>query len=377
MMPLNLALLSPMQLETIVIAVVVSAACALSGVFLVLRRLSLVSDAISHAILLGIVLAFFLTHDLASPLLIIAAAGTGVLTVWLIELLTRTRLIKEDAGIGLVFPVLFSIGVILISRYAGNVHLDVDAVLVGELAYATLDRLDILGLSVPKSLVVMGPVLMLNILFITLFNKELKLSTFDAGLAAALGFMPVLLHYALVTVVSVTAVGAFDAVGSILVVALMIVPAAAAYLLTDRLSVLILLSVGIGAGSAVGGYFIARWLDTNIAGAIATTCGIAFALVLVCAPRRGLLAQLLRRNRQRVEFAGRLLTVHLLQHEGEPTAAYECSLEHLGEHLRWSRPFAQRVVSRAVQAGHIRRRGDGLELTGLGRAVADAALGHS
>jgi len=377
MMPLGLAMLSQPQIEIIVIAVVVSAACALSGVFLVLKRLSLVSDAISHSILLGIVAVFFLTHDLASPLLIVGAAATGVLTVWLIELLTRTRLIKEDAGIGLVFPVLFSIGVILISRYAGNVHLDVDAVLVGEILYAPLDRVDILGTSLPKSLVVMVPILLINIVFITLFNKELKLSTFDAGLAAALGFMPAVLHYVLVAVVSVTAVGAFDAVGSILVVALMIVPAAAAYLLTDRLSVLILLSVGIAAACAVGGYFAARALDTNIAGAMATVCGIAFALSLTFAPRRGLLAQVLRRSRQRVEFAGQLLTVHLLQHEGEPSAEYECSFDHLGEHMRWSDEFAAKVVARVVQEGYIERSGDRLELTGLGRAVADSALGKS
>ena len=215
--------LSP-QIEIQIIAAVVAVACALPGVFLVLRRMALMSDAISHAILLGIVLAFFVVEDLASPFLIIAAAITGVITVVLVELLHGTGLVREDAAIGIVFPALFSGGVILISRYAGSVHLDTHAVLLGELAFAPLERLSVLGYSLPKSLWVMGAILLINLIFITLFYKELKLATFDAGLAAALGFSPVLIHYGLMTLVSVTAVGAFDAVGSILVVALMIAP---------------------------------------------------------------------------------------------------------------------------------------------------------
>ncbi len=130
----------PEQLDILLIASVVAASCALVGCFLVLRRLSLMSDAISHAILFGIVLAFFVVESTASPLLIIAAMLTGLLTVVLVEWLTGTRLVKEDAAIGLVFPLLFSVGVILISRYASNVHLDVDAVLLGELAFAPFDR---------------------------------------------------------------------------------------------------------------------------------------------------------------------------------------------------------------------------------------------
>ena len=173
-----------------IIAVVVAVACALPGVFLVLRRMALMSDAISHAILLGIVLAFFVTEDLSSPLLIIAAAATGVLTVSLVELIHRTGLVREDAAIGIVFPALFSCGVILISRFAGDVHLDTDAVLLGELAFAPLDRLAIFGYELPKSLWVMGGILLINLIFIGLFYKELKLTTFDVGLAAALGFSP-------------------------------------------------------------------------------------------------------------------------------------------------------------------------------------------
>src|SRR5688572_4582188 len=169
------------------ISSVTAAACALPGVFLVLRRMALMSDAISHAILLGIVLAFFVTENIASPLLVLAAALTGVLTVSLVEMLNRTRLVREDAAIGLVFPALFSVGVILISRFAGNVHLDVDAVLLGELAFAPFNRLVVGGRDLgPRTLWLMGGVLLLNAGFIAAFYKELKLTTFDAALAGAL-----------------------------------------------------------------------------------------------------------------------------------------------------------------------------------------------
>ena len=243
------------EIEIQLLAVVVAAACALPGTFLVLRKMAMMSDAISHAILPGIVIAFFLTHNLNSPLLILAAAATGVLTVMLVELLMSTRLVREDAAIGLTFPVLFSIGIILIARYAGDVHLDTDAVLLGEPAFAPFDRLIVGGRDIgPRALYVMSAVGLANVAFIALFYKELKIATFDAGLAAALGFGPVLIHYGLMTFVSITAVAAFDAVGSILVVAMMVAPSAAAYLLTDRLRDMILLSVAIGAASAVGGF---------------------------------------------------------------------------------------------------------------------------
>jgi manganese/zinc/iron transport system permease protein len=241
------------ELEIQLLAVTVAVSCALPGVFLVLRRMALMSDAISHTVLLGIVLAFFVVKDLTSPLLIVGAAATGVLTVALVEALQRTGLVKEDAAIGLVFPALFSIAVILITRFAADVHLDTDAVLLGEIALAPFRRVEVAGHDLgPRALWVMLGILLLNAAFLAAFYKELKLSTFDPALAAALGFSPALLHYAFMGVVSVTAVGAFDSVGSILVVAFMIVPPASAYLLSDRLGRVIGLSAGIGAALGRG-----------------------------------------------------------------------------------------------------------------------------
>ncbi len=362
--------------EIQLIAVVVAVACALPGVFLVLRRMAMMSDAISHTVLLGIVLGFFAIGSLESPLLVLAAAAMGVVTVSLVELLLRTRLVRQDAAIGLVFPALFSVAVILISRFARGVHLDVDAVLLGELTFAPLDRINLGSVDLPRSLVVMGVILLVNMLVIGLFYKELKLTTFDAGLAAALGFSPALVHYGLMLMVSVTAVGAFDAVGSILVVALMIAPASAAYLLTDRLSRMLLYSAALAAAGAIGGFWLAWFLDANIAGAIAAVLGVLFLGAFLLAPRRGLAAQGVRRARQRWEFAQTALAIHLLNHENTPEMSSECRVDHLHYHMRWEPNFASTVVDQAESSGLVRRSNGDLQLTDDGRARARTALVH-
>jgi len=362
-------------LEIQLVAVVVAVACSLSGVFLVLRRMALMSDAISHTVLLGIVLVFFLTHDLGSPLLIFGAALVGVATVALVEVLRRTNLVREDASIGLVFTALFSVAVILISRYAGDVHLDTDAVLLGEIAFAPFRRLEVNGVDLgPRTLWVMGGVLLLNALFIGLFYKELKLSTFDPGLAAALGFSPVLLHYAFMTLVSVTVVGAFDAVGSILVVALMIAPPATAWLLSNSLRGMLILSVLTATAAALLGFWTAWIVDASIAGCMASAAGLLFGLAFLFAPERGIISAVRRRRRQRWEFARLMLAIHLLHHEGTPAADEECREEHLGEHLRWDPVFARRVVMEAESAELLQRRSGQLVLTDRGRAVAHQAM---
>jgi manganese/zinc/iron transport system permease protein len=363
------------QLEILLIAAVTAAACALVGVFLVLRRMAMMSDAISHAILFGIVLAFFVTKDLASPFLAGAAALTGVLTVSLVELVSRSGRVREDAAIGLVFPALFSLGVILIARHAGSVHLDVDAVLLGELAFAPFNRLEALGYDLgPKGFYLMSGILALDALFIGVFYKELKLATFDPGLAGALGFAPGLIHYALMALVSVTAVGAFDAAGSILVVALMIAPPATAYLLVDRLSRMLLLSVSFGVASAVSGYWIAHVLDASIAGSMASMTGLLFGLTCLFAPDRGLVAIVSRRRRQRLEFAQTMLAVHLYNHEGLPEALRENTVAHLHERLKWEPSFAERAVDAAVRRGLAMRLHGFLFLTDSGRLAAREAI---
>ena len=274
-----------------------------------------------------------------------------------------------------MFPALFSVAVILISRYADSVHLDTDAVLLGELAFAPFDRFVLFDFDFgPKALVLMSAVLIVNVVTIWLFYKELKLATFDAGLALALGFSPALVQYGLMTIVSVTAVGAFNAVGSILVVALMIAPPATAYLLTDSLQRMLGLSALLGATAALGGYWLSYALGASIAGSMATVAGLQFGAAYLLAPGSGLIAAARRRARQRWEFAQTMLAIHLLQHEGLPEETEESRVDHLPRHLRWESGFAAEVVREAERRQLIQQSAGSLVLTARGREVAVAAL---
>ncbi len=359
------------QLEIQLIAAVVAIACAIPGVFLVLRKMALISDAISHSILPGIVIGFFITENLNSPLLIILAAITGVITVILVEAIQKTGLVKEDTAIGLVFPALFSIGVILIAKNANDVHLDIDAVLLGELAFAPFDRLLLSGVDIgPKSLWVMGVILLLTIGLLVAFFKELKVSTFDTGLSAALGFSPVVLHYGLMTVSSITVVGAFEAVGAVLVVALMIAPAATAYLLTSDLKKMLVLSIIFGVFSAIAGYWVAHVLDGSIAGSMTTVLGIIFLLVYLFAPRKGLIAVLYRQRQQRTEVSLLTFLLHLNNHEEES----ERRVQHLNEHINWQKVRSTIVVDLALKNNLITLDQDIVSLTVKGKEFTDLAL---
>lgn len=355
------------QIEIQLIAVIVAVACTLPGTFLVLRKMSMMSDSITHTILLGIVLAFFVTHDLSSPLLIAGAALMGVVTVWLTELLNRTRLLAEDAAIGVVFPLLFSIAIILITRYAGSVHLDTDSVLLGELAFAPFDRMMIGGVDIgAKAIYTTGSLLLINLAAIIIFFKELKVATFDPMLAAVLGFSPMLIHYGLMTLVSLTTVGSFEAVGSVLVVAFMIGPPATAYLLTDDLKRMLILSGVIGALNGILGYQAAALLDVSIAGSMAVVTGLIFLLVFVLAPRRGLIRSLLRRRKQKLEFAKMTLLFHLYNHAGSEEEASECGVDAIPLELHWESAYTAELLRFLTQDGYVQISGGLAKLTEKG-----------
>lgn len=359
------------QLEIQLIAALVAVACALPGTFLVLRKMAMISDAISHSILPGIVLGFFLTQDLNSPLLILLAAVTGVITVVLVEFIQNTGLVKEDTAIGLVFPALFSIGVILIAKNANDVHLDIDAVLLGELAFAPFDRLIFGGTDIgPKSLWVIGTILLITTTLLILFYKELKLSTFDKGLAATLGFSPLLIHYGLMTVSSVTVVGAFDAVGAVLVVALIIAPAATAYLLTDDLRKMLLLSCGFGILAAIAGYWMANILDASIAGSMTTVLGIIFLIVYLFAPKQGVVSVLFKERQQRKEVSLLVFLLHLQNHQEEA----ERHVNHLREHINWQKVQAKTVLELAIKNNLVEVSDQIVALTEKGQEFTDEAL---
>lgn len=363
--------MSSAQIDIQLIAMLVAIACAIPGTFLVLRKMAMISDAISHSILPGIVLGFFITHDLNSPILILLAAFSGVITVFLVEFIQKTGLVKKDTAIGLVFPALFSIGVILIAKNANDVHLDIDAVLLGELAFAPFDRLLFNDIDLgPKSLWVIGTILMITITLLIMFFKELKLSTFDKGLAATLGFSPILIHYGLMTVSSITVVGAFDAVGAILVVALMIAPAASAYLLTNDLKKMLLLSCTFGVFAAISGYWLANLLDGSIAGSMTTMLGVTFLMVYFFAPNKGLISVMFRQKRQRKEVSLLTFLLHLQNHSEER----ERHVNHLQEHINWQKIRSKTVLDLALRNNMISIEKNIVTLTDKGQKFTERAL---
>jgi manganese/zinc/iron transport system permease protein len=348
----------------------VGAAATLVGVFLVLRKSSMLSDAISHSIVLGIVVVWLLAHEQSGTLQIIGAALTGVLTVFLTELLASTRKVKNDAAIGLVFPVLFSIGVLLLNLYARDVHIDQHTVLLGEIGFIWLKTFAIAGHEVPQALVWMGAVTLVNGAFVLLFFKELKLATFDPALAKALGFAPTALFYALLLLTSTTAVAAFDAVGAVLFIAFVIVPPAAAYLLTDRLSTMLVLGILISGASSVLGYQAAVLMDVSIGGMMAVMTGVFLAAAFLFGPRYGVVAQYWRYLNQRYVNESHALAVYLLNHERKGEPGEEGTLSTLKEHLRWGDRKLQQVVQRSLRLGYVLQDGMQLHLTTKGRRAA-------
>ncbi len=456
----------------ILIGALIATSGALLGTFLLLRRMALVTDAISHSVLLGIVVTFLLItlvldreFDYSSPLLLIGSALAGVGTVFLTEWLFQSGLIKQDAALGLAFPFLFAIGVILISRYADNVHLDIDAVYVGEIGLASSNtnshcltncepititpddpraitvrrcmncaaenlyprdpraefeefcgncgtytpseavRAEAQGIPIyddneerptfvywPKSITIMGLIMLLNLSFVLLFYKELQLTAFDAALASTLGFRPNLLLYVLLFLVSITAVGAFDAVGAVLVVAFFIIPPAAAYLLTDRLYQMLLIAPIIGVfatstgidlarGQFLGVFSVNRLLEAlddivglggytewnvSISASMVMMMSFCFIVAWIASPRYGLLATLIRRWYQHRQFAEQLLLGHLYNHQHMESMADECSINTLPMHLNWSQHQVERIIRNLRSRHWIEIRGEQVMLTDSG-----------
>jgi manganese/zinc/iron transport system permease protein len=283
-------------------------ACCLLGPFLVLRRVALMGDAVSHAVLPGIVAAFLIFQTRAPLVVVVGAAVFAIVCVLAIEALRGTGLVASDAAIGLVFPALFALGVLGIHRYADDIHLDLDSTIYGEIAFTPFRTMEIGGVPFVRSVVVMGVVAAVNLLLVSVLWKELKVTSFDPEFARTIRVSPRLLSRLLLIAVAITAVTAFESVGAILVVTLLIVPAAAAYLLTDRLVAMVAISVAIGWISAVGGYAGAIRIDASIAGAMGLCAAALFAIALIGSPRYGLVARAVRRSRRRRAIAAALAT---------------------------------------------------------------------
>lgn len=281
------------------LALVTALACTLPGNFVVLRRSSMLVDAISHAILPGIVLGYLITRDLRSPVLIVGAAVAGLVVVVGSEWLTRSGLVTGDAPQGLVFPALFSIGVLLVSTQFADVHLDTHAVLVGDLNLAAFGQLTIGGVPVgPQYLFVMLGLLTLNAVVLAVLFPRLTLDSFDPAFARSLGPVSRLASAALMLLIAVTVTAGFHAAGAILVVALVVVPPATARLLTRRVPQMVIASLLVAAVGALGGFWLAYWLDAATSAGMAVAIGLVFVAVLA---GRGLRRAAVTRRHLRLE----------------------------------------------------------------------------
>lgn len=263
-------------------AILVASSCGLLGVFLLLRKMAMVGDAISHAVLPGIVLAFLISGSRDSLIVLLGAMVVGVVATVLIEVFHKKARLQEDASIGVTFTWLFAIGVILISVFSRQVDLDQDCVLYGEIAYVPLD-LFILdsGTSLgPRALWIGALTFLLVALFVWKGYKGLQITSFNQEYAVAIGISAGVWHYALMSMVSLVTVASFEVVGAILVVALLVGPAASAYLISKRLPQMLLYTIGFGILSSISGYYLAKYIDGSIAGAIATMTGVWFSLTL-------------------------------------------------------------------------------------------------
>ncbi|MGP1471156.1 MAG: metal ABC transporter permease [Schwartzia sp. (in: firmicutes)] len=353
--------------DAFLVLALTSAACALPGVFLLLRNLSMMADAISHTVLLGIVLAFFLTHDLSSPWLLFGAALMGVVTVMGVELLGRTKALKTDDAIGVLFPMLFSLAVILISKYAGNVHLDTDMVLMGEVIYAGLDTVPVFGHEVPAAALKMGGIFLLNAAFIALFYKELKLSTFDEETARLMGMATGALFYGLMTLISLTTVAAFDAVGSILVISFFIAPAATALLFTKRLHHALMLAILVGVIGSAAGCALAVHFNASMSGMCALVNMVVYLVAVLCHPK-GVLTKRLHQARNKARLRQELLLLHIGTHTAHQRYSPENEVTKIAAHLRWKAADIERVSAELESADLLTRAGNYYLLTEKGEA---------
>ncbi|WP_144658245.1 metal ABC transporter permease [Candidatus Phytoplasma pini] len=338
--------------------ILTSITCSILGNFLILQKKSMLVDAISHSILLGIVISVLFTKDLSSPWLIIGATVTGILTSYLSELLSNNEKINEDASIGITFSLFFAIAIIVIGINLGgikNAHVDIDAAILGDPNLLTFD----------KNIRILG-ILILNILFITFFYKELKINSFDKAFTASLGFSTFFLNYMLITLISLTSVITFDAVGVILVIALMIGPAATTLLFTKNLCHSILISILISFLSAHLGYCISILTDLPSSSLTAFIVFIFFLLVFFFEPTQGIILKFFHHRSRKKDFIVINLLIHLENNEKKNKINY---LNQIIQDLKNYSLNYEKYIKKALEKKYIIIQNQKIFLTILGKEI--------
>lgn len=333
----------------ILAAALCSLACGLTGVYLVLRRLSMLGDAISHAILPGLAGAFLLTGTRDIWAMLIGAGLVGLLTAVGASVLRRVGRVQDDAALGVVFTSLFALGVLMISWTARQIDLDPGCVLYGLLEFTPFDTRTILGAEVPRVVVTLSVTLAVVVAIVSALFKEIRLVAFDPGLATSMGISALLVHGLMLAMTAGVTVVSFEAVGSILVVTMLIAPGATAHLLTDRFGRMYLIAGLAAISAAVLGYLLALRLNTSVAGMISVVAGGQFVMAAVLGPRYGIVARGLRRG---------LLTLRI------------CREDILGMLYRWHEEADRNPNARPLRLAEVL---DAIRAPRLGR-LAVAAL---
>lgn len=333
---MTLLALTSMELHqafwTIAVAGVCSVSCALLGCFLLLKRMSMLGDAIGHGVLPGIVFAVLLTGQITSIYILVGAMVFGLVTAILAETLSSSSSVSEDASLGVVYTSLFALGVILISKYLRFAHIDLDCVFLGLLEVVPINTVDYFGLEIPLAFPTMLLMLILTLGFLGFFWKELTIVAFDPALAQSMGFSPRLVNYLLVALVAGSTVSAFEAVGLILVLAVLIVPAATAHLLTDRLGPMLGWAALLAFSAAVLGYLLRNLggYSLDISGMMSVVLGLQFALVVLVAPRHGLAAQAWRNFQLSIRIAQEDIVATLYRADEAGVKTYSLALKEHG-----------------------------------------------
>lgn len=353
------------MIDSYLVLLITSICCSLLGVFLVLRDMSMIADAIAHSVLLGIVIAFFITQDIGSMWLLVGAAIFGVITVAVIELIGKSRRVARSDAIGVVFPMFFSLAVVLISRYARNVHIDTDVVLMGEVIFTSLDTVEIGGIMLPTGFIKMLIITIINIFFILIFYKPLKISSFDEEYAILLGIPIGIIFYGFMTLTSLTAVMAFDSVGSILVLSFFITPAATSYIVSKDLKGMLIFSVIFSIINCTIGTVLAIYLNSSLTGMCAFV-GMMIFIIVVVLNKKGILFNYMRNKKILSRVRCDMFVIHIGNHLGDGTSVSENGVSNIHNHLVWSKKELKDTTRYLIDNGIIYISDDEYKLTDEG-----------
>jgi len=338
------------QTETILIVCLTSVACAIPGVFIVLRGMSTLSNSVNYPVLFGMAAALFFVQSAGSPVIVLMAGLLGAVVIMLTEKILKTGIIKRDAAAAVAaYPFFFSIAVIFIFLFPLQTHTDIEAALLGELAFARFRRLEALGYDLgPVAFWQSGGLALVNIILAVIFYKELKLAVFDYGYAAAAGFTPKRVIYGVVLILSFTSAVSYEITGSVMTAGFIVGPAIIASYFTKDLWKLLFLSPLVGVISCLFGYNTAYLFDTSIAGTIVSVMGGFLLLSFWFAPDTGAIAKVLIKRRAKIELSVNLLLVHLWQHEILGNAAEKNAADAVSPYLNWNSDFTDTVVKQCM-----------------------------